>query len=161
MSFSAKFYELIDDPRCLEKRLIDTGANKNFLASFNINFKQGHKLGDPTISIRSTSYTRLMERGQYVVITSGTTGVNDTRYYFCNNIECDPTGIYWYHCHLDVLMTYAGQLKALSVTLERSESDNNGYLPDSQYTALGYRAIVCKKFPQGLTTDSFVLMTTG
>ena len=87
--------------------------------------------------------------------------LSTTRYYFVEEVTVDPTGLYTYTCRIDVLMTYRTQLKALNVTLDRSETIFNGYLPDGEYTALGYRAIVCKAFPDALDDDSYVLMTTG
>ena len=65
------------------------------------------------------------------------------------------------HLREDVLYTFAAQIKDLTVTLDRSETIYNGYLPDSDYTALGYRSITCRAFDKGLTTNSFILMTTG
>ena len=77
------------------------------------------------------------------------------------NIKVSPTSIYTFTLQEDVLMVYNEQLKALTVTLDRSETIYNGYLPDSDYTALGYRSITCRAFDKGLTTNSFILMTTG
>lgn len=156
MSIQLRLYRIKEDPRTLDKTLIDSGANANRITNVDCVFKEGRDYMRPVIVLRNpATSTRTIEECNYIYDTG------NQRYYFVDDLVVKPNRIFEYHCHLDVLKTFASQLKALTVTLERSESDNNGYLPDSQYTALGYRAIVCEKFPQGLTTDSFVLMTTG
>ena len=164
MAFTVKFYRVSEDPRCLTKTLIDTGAGANLLASMQITFKDVHGLHDQIFKIKSSSYTRIMEGCNYVKVERGNVGATDysiDRYYLVDNVECSPTNIYILHTHLDVLMTHNAAIKALTVTLDRSETIYNGYLPDSDYTALGYRSITCRAFDKGLTTNSFILMTTG
>ena len=161
MAFNVFYYQIKDDPRCLTKTLIDTGANKNLVTSQQIEFKQGHDIHNLTITNFTNSGASSQDYINYVKITKVGDATYGPFYYFVDDIIVSPTKHRTFKLRLDVLMTYSTQLKALTVTLERSESDNNGYLPDGEYAALGYRAIVCKAFSKGLETDSFVLMTTG
>lgn len=162
MSLSATFYKISDDPKNITKTLIDTGTGANNLATFNVDFKQGNDILRPTITVRSASTQRVMDRCNYVKIALVPTGSQrNTKYYYVTNIKVSPTSIYTFTLQEDVLMVYNEQLKALTVTLDRSETIYNGYLPDSDYTALGYRSITCRAFDKGLTTNSFILMTTG
>lgn len=166
MSFNLKFYWCSDDPRKMTKTLIDSGSDSNLIVENNqINFKEGHDLSEFTVTLRNTSNYRPFDRVNYVKVEKITTGIprpwDMVRYYFVDPPVRQPEGLYTFKCRLDVLMTYADQLKALTVTLDRSETIFNGYLPDSEYSALGYRAITCKAFPKALDNDSYVLMTTG
>ena len=166
MAFTLKLYWITEDPRKLDKALIDSGADSNLIGSYSsVNFKSGHDLIHLTFSLRITSIYRPTDRVNYVKVEKSTTGVprpwDMERYYFVDSTDIDPSGMVTYKCHLDPLMTYNAQLKALNCTLDRSETIFNGYLPDGEYNALGYRSIGLKMFPNGLTDDSFILITTG
>lgn len=156
MAIQLRLYRIKEDPRTLDKVLIDSGVNSNRITNVDCVFKEGRDFMNPVIVLRNpANASRLIEDCNYIYDTG------NNRYYFADPPIVKPNRVFEFHCHLDVLKTYAAQLKALTVTLERSETIFNGYLPDSEYTALGYRAIVAAKFPQGLTTDSYILMTTG
>ena len=53
------------------------------------------------------------------------------RYYFVNKITSVRKGLWRVDMHVDVLQTYASQIKANSPVLERSEYLYNLYLPDN------------------------------
>ena len=160
MSHEAVFYRVNTDPRSLNKTLGGT------LTTQSVNFKEGYDKLNPVIEIRydptlTNIYTQ-MDQMNYVRIDTGATNEDfKYRYYFVNRVSIDRTGLFRIELHLDVLMTWQKFIKALTVTLDRSETIFNGYLPDGEYSALGYRAIVCKAFPDALDDDSYVLMTTG
>lgn len=160
MSHEAVFYRVNTDPRALNKTLGGT------LTTQSVNFKEGYDKLNPVIELRydptlTNIYTQ-MDQMNYVRIDTGATNEDfKYRYYFVNRVSIDRTGLFKIELHLDVLMTWQKFIKALTVTLDRSETIFNGYLPDGEYSALGYRAIVCKAFPYALDQDSYVLMTTG
>lgn len=160
MSHEAVFYRVNTDPRTLNKVLGGT------LTTQSVNFKEGYDKLNPVIELRydptlTNIYTQ-MDQMNYVRIDTGATNEDfKYRYYFVNRVSIDRTGLFKIELHLDVLMTWQKFIKALTVTLDRSETIFNGYLPDGEYSALGYRAIVCKAFPYALDQDSYVLMTTG
>ena len=62
---------------------------------------------------------------------------------------------------LDVRMTFAPQIRALSGTVARNENVKNGYIMDGAYKSLIYKKVVTRPFPNGMTNDSLVLMTVG
>lgn len=160
MSHEAVFYRANTDPRSLNKTLGGT------LTTQSVNFKEGYDKLNPVIELRydptlTNIYTQ-MDQMNYVRIDTGATNEDfKYRYYFVNRVSIDRTGLFRIELHLDVLMTWQKLIKQLTVTLDRSETIFNGYLPDGEYSALGYRAIVCKAFPYALDQDSYVLMTTG
>lgn len=145
-----KLYNISDDPKKLEKTLTDTGAGKNLIDTYTVNMKGGGDILNPVFTLSGAD----LHAANYCYIA------RYGRYYFC---ECsvNPAGVWTIKCHVDVLMSHASQLKALTVTLDRSESLYNGYLPDSEYKSLGYRTVAIKQFPKGLTDDNYILITTG
>lgn len=157
MGFSFDIYYITEDPRSLTKNLVFSGANQNRISSGTVNLKEGHDMINPTFTYRITTSTTVeaLRRANYLHDRT------NNRYYFIDQVTVDPTNRFEFKCRMDVLMTYKDQLKALTVTLDRSETIFNGYLPDGEFKSLGYRAIACVKFPQGLTNDSYILMTTG
>lgn len=155
MSFQCDLHVIQDDPKCLVKTLISSGTGQTRVATANITFKEGHGIQKFVIKFRPPSGASTFREVNYIH------NKGDNRYYIVDLVTVDPSNLITYECHLDVLMTYSEQLKVLSVTLDRSETIFNGYLPDGEYSALGYRAIVCKAFPDALDDDSYVLMTTG
>lgn len=83
------------------------------------------------------------------------------RYYFVNDISMNVGGIMEVQCSVDVLMSFANQIKEIKGTVKRAQNLNNGYIVDDEYHALSYSNIVTKKFPFAMDTDSFILMTVG
>ena len=84
-----------------------------------------------------------------------------SRYYFINDITAVRTGVWALSLRVDVLKTYANDIKALTGTVDRQENKYNGYLGDSNYNAMCYSKIVAKTFPNGMTSDNLILMTVG
>lgn len=155
MSYTVTLYTLTVDERTVTKTMPIGGS------SYTINFKLGKNKMNPVIEIQMdpsvASYQTVQELNYLKLEGTG----RKTRYYFIDQVETTRTGLTRFNCREDVLMTWNSEIKALTATLDRSETIFNGYLPDSDYNAKGYRAIVAKEFPQGLTTDSYILITTG
>lgn len=141
-----KLYTISDDNKVVSKTL---GTPTDFA---NCTMKDTTEVTNPTIRISSSSN---LSGYNYCQID------RYNRYYFIDKIETTPDGYWVLHCRCDVLMSYKTQIKALTGTLERSQTDYNGYLNDPQYKALAYRKIVTKQFPTAINNDCFVLMTVG
>lgn len=164
MSIYISLYKVTEDPKCLTKSLINSGAGANRISRTRWYGKLGNDYMNPTFRIKANSTTRIFDTVNYIMLNmtgTGSSAVTTIRYYFVEDINVEPNQMYIFRCRLDPLMTYNAQIKALTVTLDRSETIYNGYLPDSDYTALGYRSITCRAFSRGLDVDSYILMTTG
>ena len=161
MGFNVSIYRISDDNRCMTKTL----TNQNRVVQYtDIKFKEGRSLQeiDLTIKENNTSTVQAITRANYcAVYATGVSGYRNTFYFIEGPIKILPTGFITIHLREDVLFTFATQLKDLTCTLDRSETIFNGYLPDSEYSALGYRTIAAKMFPNGLTNDNCILITTG
>lgn len=83
------------------------------------------------------------------------------RYYFIDDIETAEHGLYIIKARVDVLMSYATQIKACKGIAHRSESDYNLMLDDGSFRAYSDPAIVTKKFPYGFTATDFIIAVAG
>lgn len=146
MAFTVKLYTVTDDAKVVSKHL-GTAAEFN-----SVTVKETTDVTAPVLRIASSS--NLSGYNYCYIERYG-------RYYFINRIDTTPDGMWVIHCRCDVLMSYKSQIKALTGTLERSETVFNGYLNDSEYKALAYRKIVTKQFPYALDDDCIILMTVG
>ena len=146
-----KLYSITDDPRSMVKSLVDSGTGANLVASVDVHMKEGGDMINPTFTVSGSD----LHGANYCYIA------RYGRYYYIRDLNVLPTGVWKVTCHVDVLMSYAAQIKGLTCTLDRSESLYNGYVPDAEYKSKGYRAIAMKKFPSGMYDDNFILITTG
>lgn len=158
MSFAFRIYKISDDPRSMNKNVIISGAEMNHITTGNVDFKkEAFNRIDPVIEWRPTNNTIYTQIRDANYMYSNTLGC----YYFIKRLTITPTNNIRFELHLDVLMSYKNQLKALTVTLDRSETIFNGYVPDGEYIAKGYRKMIMKTFDKGLYNDNYILITTG
>ena len=144
--FTVKLYTVSDDNNKVNKTL---GTATELTG---VILKETTDVTAPTIRIQSTS--NLSGINYCYIERYG-------RYYFVDKIETTPNGFWQLTCRCDVLMSYKSQILALTGTLERSETEYNGYLMDPQYKSMSFRKIVTKQFPSAMTDDCFILMTVG
>ena len=83
------------------------------------------------------------------------------RYYFVKNIISIRTNVWVIQCHVDVLGTYATQIKAQTAVVRRQENSWNLYLDDGIFKTYQNPKIITKAFPAGFTTQNFVLAVAG
>lgn len=83
------------------------------------------------------------------------------RYYFVDSFLKLQGGLYEVHLSVDVLTSFKDDILNLEGTINRSESNADGYLVDSAYKVRAYKDIVTKTFPAGLTSNSTILITVG
>lgn len=83
------------------------------------------------------------------------------RYYFVNDIRSIRNNLYEVSAHVDVLMTYADEIKQQRAVIRRQENVWNTYLDDGTFKAYQNPVIVTKLFPNGFNDNSFVLALSG
>ena len=74
------------------------------------------------------------------------------RYYYVNDIVLKQGGIYELKCHVDVLMTYKGDIRNITTLILRQENLNNPYIEDGQLLVRANR--VYEKHTIGRVGDS-------
>ena len=146
MSVQVKLYKYTGEPEVVDKQL-----NEQSAITLSCEFRDDQNVLQPTLTYTGTP----MPDVNYMYIA------RYGRYYWITGIETFPNGKWVIHGRVDVLKSYAAGIKALTGTVTRQENLANGYLPDERYKAKGYKAIVTKTFPAGMTADSIILMTVG
>ena len=87
------------------------------------------------------------------------------RYYYINDIVSLRNNMWEISAHVDVLMSYANEIKACQATFKRQENLFNMYLDDPEFKTYNKSQIVTKLFT-GNTTPlhknmSYVLVVAG
>lgn len=85
----------------------------------------------------------------------------NNRKYFITDIISVRAGLWEIHCHIDVLSTYAEDVKKQDAIIHRQENLWNLYLDDGFFKTYQNPNIVVKKFPSGFSTQNFVLAVAG
>lgn len=83
------------------------------------------------------------------------------RKYFITDIINVRQNLYRITLHVDVLSTYATQIKAHNAVVSRQEKKWNLYLDDGVFKTYQNPQIITKAFPSGFTTQNFVLAVAG
>lgn len=83
------------------------------------------------------------------------------RKYFVNNIRSIRTGLIELTCHVDVISSFATQIKANSAIVKKQENNWNLYLNDGSFRVYQNPIVLTKAFPSGFTTQEFVLAVAG
>ena len=83
------------------------------------------------------------------------------RKYFVNDIRSVRSGLIELTCHVDVLSTYATQIRANTAIVRRQENRWNLYLNDGSFRVYQNPIVLTKAFPSGFTTQEFVLAVAG
>lgn len=87
--------------------------------------------------------------------------VEFNRKYFITDIVHVRQNLYRVTLHVDVLSTYAEQIKNHSAVVSRQENKWNLYLDDGVFKTYQNPQIITKAFPSGFTTQNFVLAVAG
>ena len=83
------------------------------------------------------------------------------RSYFVNNIRSIRAGLVEFTCHVDVLSSFADEIKANRAIIRRQENDWNLYLNDGTFKVYQNPEVLTKAFPSGFTTQEIVLAVAG
>lgn len=83
------------------------------------------------------------------------------RSYFVNNITSIRNGVVQFSCHVDVLSSFAEQIKSNTAIIHRQENKWNLYLNDGSFRIYQNPNVLTKAFPSGFSTQEFVLAIAG
>lgn len=146
MSMTIKLYHNDSDKRTVNKTLTNEGS----LAGATI--IDDTTILNPRLKVRDNGI--IMVQYNYCYIA------DFKRYYYITNITVS-NGYIIIDCKVDVLMSYANEIKALTCVIKRQQNLCNYYLDDEQYKAYEYSRIQTKEFPNGFTTNSLLLTIAG
>ena len=83
------------------------------------------------------------------------------RSYFVNNICSIRTGLVEFSCHVDVLSSFAAEIRGNTAIVRKQENNWNLYLNDGSFKIYQNPNVLTKSFPSGFTTQEFVLAVAG
>lgn len=129
-------------------RVVKTMTNKR---TFNGYFRDGSDLIRPTLMLElggtiSRNYIYIPEL---------------KRYYFVKSFNMVRNGLFALELEVDVLMSFATEIKALTCILARQENEFNLYLDDPQFKAENKVSIQTKMFTSGFTTSPYYYLTVA
>ena len=82
------------------------------------------------------------------------------RYYYITNIVC-VGNLFELHMHVDVLMSYRGDIRSNNAVVSRQEKQYNLYLQDGVFKEQANPHYEIKQFPSGFTSFNFILAISG
>lgn len=83
------------------------------------------------------------------------------RSYFVNNIRSIRSGLVEFSCHVDVLSSFASEIRGNTAIVRKQENNWNLYLNDGSFKVYQNPYVLTKAFPSGFTTQEFVLAVAG
>lgn len=83
------------------------------------------------------------------------------RSYFVNNIKSIRHGLVEFSCHVDVLSSFASEIRGSTAIIRRQENAWNLYLNDGTFKVYQNPIVLTKAFPSGFSAQEFVLAVAG
>ena len=83
------------------------------------------------------------------------------RYYFITDIKSVRNGLIEISGHVDVLQTYASQIRNNMAIVKRNANSWNLYIEDGLFKTYANPHIFTKEFPSGFKDPSYVLFVAG
>ena len=123
------------------------------IATVSGTLREATSIIDPVIKIEGslTDYTAC----NYLTIPTF------NRSYFVKNITSVRNGIIELACHVDVLSSFASEIRANRAIIKRQEKRWNLYLNDGSFKVYQNPHVITKAFPNGFTRQEFVLAIAG
>lgn len=139
---------------------INKASDWTLLDTVSGTFREACNLLNPVIDITPTTnltQEKILKKGNYAYIS------DFGRYYFITDITAMSKDILRISMHVDVLMSWATEIRANTVIIERQEKDSasNTYLSDYELKLYNEPYIETYAFTNGFTSDNFVLAVAG
>lgn len=83
------------------------------------------------------------------------------RSYFVTDVRSVGANLFEVSAHVDVLSTYASQIRELDAIVARQQNKWNLYIDDGTFKIYQNPLLTIKEFPNGFTNESFVLAVAG
>lgn len=146
MSFNITLQTNASEKNKLTKDITD-------LTTLTGTLKNGTSIIDPVISFEG-DLTSFVNCNYMTIPTFG-------RSYFVNDIRSIRNNVYEISAHVDVLSSFATQIRGNTAIVRRQENQWNLYLNDGVFKTYQNPEIITKAFPSGFTKQEFVLAVAG
>lgn len=119
--------------------------------------RAGASILDPVILIETDTSANVISSANYAYIEAF------SRYYYITNVRSDANGLWIISMHVDVLMTYAAQIRSQSAIVARQERVYNMYLDDGWFIAYQNPLVQTKYLsnPTPFEAEEYVLVLAG
>ena len=150
MSFSIKLMENLSPTNFVTKSVSD-------IATATGNLRNRSSVVDPIVEIESALTSDILSRVNYARIEEF------GRYYYITDLYLDITGLWVFEMHVDVLMSFASQIRQQNAIVARQENKYNLYLDDGWFMAYQDPEIIIHKFsnPYPFEHAEYVLVVAG
>lgn len=135
-----------------EKNRIGKSISTLYTASGAL--REGTSIINPVIRISGANISTL-KNTNYMYIP------DFNRYYFITDIKSIRNGLIEISGHVDVLQTYASQIRSNTAIIKRNSNSWNLYIEDGLFKTYANPHIFTKLFPSGFKNPSFVLSVAG
>lgn len=148
MSFNIKLQTNNSEHICVDKDLYD-------ITTLSGTLRDGSSIIDPIILVEADLNS--LTTCNYLTIESF------NRSYFVQDIKSVSTGLVEIYCHVDVLSSFANEIRANKGIIRRAESEDayNLYINDDSLVAYQDPYILTEPFPNGFTGATFILAVAG
>lgn len=142
-----KFYNNLSDKIVVDKNITQIGQDMSGT------LRENCSIIDPVIKVEGIVGSNITTCN-YAYITEF------ARYYYITNIVCVGK-LFEVHMHVDVLMSYRGDIRTNSAVISRQEKQYNLYLQDGVFKTYSQPHYEIKQFGTGFTDFQFVFCVAG
>lgn len=142
-----KFYNNLSDKIVVDKNITQLGADVTGT------LRENCSIIDPIIKVEGTVGSNITTCN-YAYISEF------ARYYYITNIVCVGK-LFEVHMHVDVLMSFRGDIRTNSAVVSRQEKQYNLYLQDGVFKEQANPHYEIKQFPSGFNSFNFILAVSG
>ena len=146
MSFTVRLQTNSSEPIRMDKVISN-------IASYEGTLREGTSIIDPVIKIECNLAN--VRNCNYLTIDAF------NRSYFVKDIVSVNSNIVEFSCHVDVLSTYANEIRRNRGIVKRQENLWNLYLNDGSLKVYQKPNVVTKEFPYGFNDMRFILGVAG
>ena len=142
-----KFYNNLSDKIVVDKNITQLGADVTGT------LRENCSIIDPVIKVEGTVGSNITTCN-YAYISEF------ARYYYITNIVCVGK-LFEVHMHVDVLMSFRGDIRSNNAVVSRQEKQYNLYLQDGVFKEQANPHYEIKQFPSGFNSFNFILAVSG
>ena len=141
-----KLYNNLSDKIVVDKNITQQGSDVTGT------LREDCSIIDPVIKMSAIG-TYLLESNYAYITEFG-------RYYYITNIVC-VGDLFEVHMHVDVLMSFRGDIRTNNAVISRQERNYNLYLQDGVFKTYSQPHYEIKQFGTGFTDFQFVFCVAG
>lgn len=141
-----KLYNNLSDKIVVDKNITQKGSDVTGT------LREDCSIIDPVIKMSAIGNNLLTSNYAYIT--------EFARYYYITNIVC-VGDLFEVHMHVDVLMSFRGDIRTNNAVISRQERNYNLYLQDGVFKTYSQPHYEIKQFGTGFTDFQFVFCVAG